>query len=124
MDFEATSLYLSATYYENSIYPKIKTCFASKPHMRFIFVEVFNNQTFNKNENESAILKIKNYNPPNLTIQHLPLKGKVKNIEANRIRNGKIIDTLTSVDSQKNVEIGGKVIKFHEGVIYRENFRI
>ena len=39
-------------------------------------------------------------------------------------RNGYIIDTLTSVDIQENVKIGGKVIEIHEGVIYRENFKI
>ena len=37
------------------------------------------------------------------------------------MRNRYIIDTLTSVDIQKNVKIGGKVIEIYEGVIYREN---
>ena len=38
------------------------------------------------------------YNPPNLIIQRLPIKEKLKNTEVNRMRNGYIIDTLTSVD--------------------------
>ena len=38
------------------------------------------------------------------------------------MRNGYFIDTLISVDIQENVEIGGKVIKIYEGVIYREKF--
>ena len=40
------------------------------------------------------------------------------------MRNGYIIDTLTSVDIQEIVEIGGKVVGIYEGVIYRENFKI
>ena len=40
------------------------------------------------------------------------------------MRNGYIIDTLTSVDIQEIVKIGGKVIEFYEGIIYRENFSI
>ena len=40
------------------------------------------------------------------------------------MRNGYIIDTLTSVDIQEIVKIGGRVIEIYEGVIYRENFKI
>ena len=40
----------------------------------------------------------------------------------NRMRSSYIIDTLTSVDNQEIVKIGGKVIQIHEGVTYRENF--
>ena len=40
------------------------------------------------------------------------------------MRNGYSIDTLTSVDIQEIVKIGGKVIQFYEGVIYKEDFRI
>ena len=40
------------------------------------------------------------------------------------MRNGYIIDTLTSVDIQEIVKIGGKFVEFYEGVIYRENFKI
>ena len=42
----------------------------------------------------------------------------------NRTRNGYIIDTLTSVDLQEIVKIGGKVIEIYEAVIYRENFKV
>ena len=38
------------------------------------------------------------------------------------MRNGCIIDTLTSVDICEIVKMGGKVIENYEGVIYRENF--
>ena len=40
------------------------------------------------------------------------------------MRNGYIVDHLTSVDIQEIVKIGGKVIEIYEGVIYRENFEI
>ena len=93
MDFDATSLYLSAIWVENSVYPKIETGFAFKPHMNKTFVDAFNNQTFNQDGDESAILRIKYYNPPDLIFQHLSVKEKVKNIEVNRMRNGYIIET-------------------------------
>ena len=83
-------------------------------------VEKFNNQTFTQG---SAILKIKVYNPKNLIVQHLPVKGKEKKIEIIRMRNGYIINHLTSVDIQKIIKIGGKVIEIYEGVIYLENFK-
>ena len=57
-----------------------------------------NNQTFNEDGSESAVLKIKYNNPLDLIFQHLPLKEKVRTIEVNRMRNGYIFDTLTSVD--------------------------
>ena len=40
------------------------------------------------------------------------------------MRNGYIIDTLTSVDICQIVKIGGKVIEIYEGVIYRDIFKI
>ena len=124
MDFDATSLYPSAMWDQNSVYPKIETGFAFKPYMNDIYVEAFNNQTFNEDGDESAILTIKYYNPPDLIFQHLPVKEKVKKIEVNRMRNGYIIDTLTSVDIQEIIKLGGKLVQIYEGVIYRENYKI
>ena len=124
MDFDATFLYPSAMWDENSVYPKIETGFAFNPNMNDIYVEAFNNQTFNEDGDESAILTIKYYNPPDLIFQHLPVKEKVKRINVNRMRNGYIIDTLTSVDIQEIVKIGGKVIEIYEGVVYREDFKV
>ena len=40
------------------------------------------------------------------------------------MKNGYIIDTLTSVDIQEIVKLDGTVIEIYEGVIYRENFKI
>ena len=107
-DFDATSLYPSAMWDEKSIYPRIKTGYSFTRDMNKYLVHRFNNQTFTQG---SAILKIKYYNPKNLIVQHIPVKGKEKKIEINRMRNGYIIDTLTSVDIQEIVKIGGKVIQ-------------
>ena len=73
MDFDATSLYPSAMWDENSVYPKIESGFAFKPHMNHVYVEAFNNQTFNEDGDESAILTKKYYNPPDLIFQPLPI---------------------------------------------------
>ena len=78
MDFDATSLYPSAMWDKNSVYPKIETAFAFKPHMNKTYVEAFNNESFNQDGDESAKLTIKYYNPPNLIYQHLPVEEKVK----------------------------------------------
>ena len=84
-------------------------------------VEKFNNQTFTQ---ESAILKIKYYNPKNLIVQHIPSKERVMKTEMNRMRNCYIVDTLTSVDSQEIVKNGGKVVEICERVVFRKNFKI
>ena len=52
------------------------------------------------------------------------MKEEFKIIEVNRIRNGYIIDTLTSVDIEEVVKTGGDVIQLYEGVIHRRNFKI
>ena len=120
-DFDAVSLYPSAMWDEKSIYPRIETGYAFTRDMNDELVEKFNNQTFTRG---SAILKIKYYNPRDLIVQHLPVKEKEGKIEINRMRNGYIVDTLTSVDIQEIVKIGGKVIEIYEGVVYRENFKV
>ena len=91
--------------------------------MNDAYVKAFIDQTFNEDGDESAILTIKYHNPPDLIFQHFPIKEKVKKIEVNRMRNGYIIDTLTSVDIQEIFEIGGKMIEIYEGVVYRENLK-
>ena len=88
MDFDATSLNPSAMWDEKSVYHEMEIGFAFKPHMNDVYVEAFNIQTFNQDGNESAILKMKYYNPPDRIFQHLTVKEKVKNIEVNCMRNG------------------------------------
>ena len=79
MDFDATSLYPSAMWDENSVYPKIESGFDFKPYMNDVYLKSLNDQTFNQEGDESAILKIKFYDPPNLNFQHPPVKEKAKN---------------------------------------------
>ena len=45
-------------------------------------------------------------------------------MEINRMRNGFIADTLTSVVIQEIVKIGGKVVEIYEGVIYKKNLNV
>ena len=118
--YDAKSLYPSGMWDENSIYPRIATGYAYTKNMNKRLVKKFNTGNFNQ---QSAILKIKYYNPKNLIVQHLPVKEREKKIEIIRMRNGYIIDTLTSVDIQEIVKIGGSVIEIYEGVINREIFK-
>ena len=106
---------------ENSIHPRIETGYAYTNNKNGEFVEKFKTGNFTEG---SATLKFKYYNPKNLIVQHLPVKEREKKIQINRMRNGYIIDTLTSVDIQEIVKIGGKVIEIYEVVIYRENFKV
>ena len=55
-DFDCVSLYPSAMWDKNSIYPKIETGYAFEKHMNDELAEKFNNQTFTQG---SALLKIK-----------------------------------------------------------------
>ena len=106
-DFDAVSLSPSAMSDPESIYPPIETGYAFTPDLIEDSVNKFNSQTFTQG---SAIIKIKYYNPKNLFVQHLPVKEEEKKVEINRMRNGYIVQTLTSVDIQEIVKIGGRVI--------------
>ena len=101
-EFDCTSLYPSAMWDKSSVYPKIETGYPFSPEMNDEQVTKFNNQTLTR---ESAILKIKFYNPKNLNVQHLPVKEKVNKIEINCMRNGYNIQVLTTVDKQEFVEV-------------------
>ena len=59
MGYDGISLYPSAMWDENSVYPKIESGFSFAPHMNDVYVEAFNNETFNEDGDESAILTIK-----------------------------------------------------------------
>ena len=109
---------------EYLVYHKIKPGFDFKPHMKGVYVEAINNPTFNQDGNESALLKMKCYNPPDLLFQHLTIKEKVKNNDVHRMRNGYTVDVLTSVDIQEVIKNGGKAIEIYEILIYRENFKL
>ena len=71
-----------------SVYLKLESGIDLKPHINKTYVDAFKHQIFNQDGNESPLLRIKCYNPPDLVFQPLPVKDKVKNIEVNRMRNG------------------------------------
>ena len=58
----------------------------------------------------------------NLLFEHVPIKEKIKNPckkkrleDINRMRNGLITDTLTSVDTVEIIKYGAFILKFFEG---------
>ena len=73
-DFDATSLYPSAMMDKKSVHPNIETGFAFIPDRKDVYSEAFNNKSFNQDGNESGILKLKFYNPPNLIFNIYQLK--------------------------------------------------
>ena len=97
----------------------IETGYAFTKDMNDELVEKFNTGIFTQG---NAILKIKYFIPKNLIVQQLPVKGREKETEINRMRDGYFTHTLISIESQEIVENRGKVIKIFEGVSYRENF--
>ena len=124
MVFDATRLYPSAKWDQNSLFPKIESVFAFKPHTNDVYVGASKYKTFNQEGNEGAILIKIFYNPPDLIFQKIPMKEKVNNIEVDRLRNGNNTDTLTNEDIQETAKVEGKLIQVYEGVIYREIFKL
>ena len=122
MDFDTTTLYPSAMWDENSVYPIIETGCSFKPDMKKTCLVAFNNQNFNEDGKESAILKINFYNPPDLIFQHLLIK-EVEFNEVKRMRNGYIIDTLRSVDFCEIGKTGAKLSEIYEGVFIEKTLR-
>ena len=85
---------------------------------------LFNSGRWNE-LNRSAFLTVKNHKPENLDFQHLPLKEKIKNPnknnrfqEINRMRNGFIIHSLTSVDFVELFRYGGIILEVFEGFLF------
>ena len=108
--FDSTSLYPSAMYDETSVYPKIETVYAFTSEMNDEIVNQFKTKTFTKSE----ILKIKCFNSQDIILQHISVREEeVKKVEVNRLRNGCIVDVLTSVDIREIVRVGGKVIEVY-----------
>ena len=72
--------------------------------------------------NRSAFLTVKYHNPENLVFQHLPVKEKTENLfknnrleEINGMRNGIIIDILTSVDITEINKCGSVILEIYGG---------
>ena len=83
MDYEATSLYPSAKWDENSSYPRIETDYAYTRNMNEKLVEKFHTGNFTRG---SAILKIICNIPKTLIFQNFPVKERVNEIEINCMR--------------------------------------
>ena len=121
VSYDFNSLYPSAQIDKKSTWPKIETVYPFKKHMNDSICTLFNNGRWNE-LNRSAFLTVKHHNPPNLIFQHLPIKEKIENpyknnrLEGiNRMRNGIIIDTLTSIDIVEIVKYGGIILEIFEG---------
>ena len=76
MNFDVNILYPAALWDEKSVCLKIESSFAFQPHKNDVYVELFSNQSFNPDDNESAILKNIFYNKPSLIFQHVTFKEK------------------------------------------------
>ena len=81
---------------------------------------LFNSERWNA-INRKAFLTVEYHNPENLVFEHFPVKKKIEspnenNIleEINTMRNGIIIDTLTSVDVVEIVKCGGVILEAYE----------
>jgi hypothetical protein len=123
MAFDATSLYPSAMWDAGSEFPDITSARPFKPSEEQEVLDLFNSQTFRP---RTGFFKIQYYNPPELFLQHVPVKETIekengKTLEASRFRNGRIIDHLNSVDIQEIVRVGGVIERIYEGVIYEKN---
>ena len=121
VSYDFNSLYPSAQIDKNSTWPKIETSYAFKKYMEESICTLFNSGIWPE-INKSVFLTIKYHNPENLIFQHLPIKEKIEKPyknnrfeEINRMRNGIIIDTLTSVDIVEIVKCGGEILEVYEG---------
>ena len=121
VSYDFNSLYPSAQIDKNSTWPEIETYYPFKKYMNDAICSLFISGRWNE-LNRSAFLTAKYHNPPNFLFQHLPIKEKIENPyknnrleEINRMRNGIIIDTLTSVDIVEIVKYGGIILEVYEG---------
>ena len=115
MEFDATSLNLTAKGDEKSINKKSETGYSFNSGMKNEVVEIFNSQAFIQVSGISEMLK---YNPKDSKIQQLQGKEGVRKTEMARMRTACTIDALTGVDIQEIVEVDGKILKIYERVIY------
>ena len=121
VSYDFNSLYPSAQIDKNSTWPKIETAYLFKKYMNDAVCYLFNSGKWNQ-LNRCAFLTVKHHNPDNLIFQHIPINENIKNPykknrleEINRMRNGIIIDTLTSIDIVEIVKYGGVILDVYEG---------
>ena len=121
VSYDFNSLYPSAQIDINSTWSKVETDNPFEKYMNESICSLFNTEKWNE-LNRCAFLTVKYYNPENLVFHHLPVKENIKNPyknirkeEINRMRNGIITDTLTSVDIVEIVEHGGIILEVLQG---------
>ena len=136
--FDATSLYASAKADKDSEYPDVTSARAFKQEDEQEFLILFNSQQFRP---RTAILTVLYEYPNNLFFQPMPVKDKIyatisdmdecgnvseikKKEDLIRFKNGEIHDTLSSVDVQEIVKVGGIIIKIYEGIVYEKNLEV
>ena len=107
--------------HDESVYPKIESGYAFTKDLHDELVSAFKNRSLTK---DSGSLGIKNHNPEDLVLHHVPVKEKAGKVEVIRLRIGCITDTFTSVGIQEIVEIGGKVFPIFDGIIFEGNFKV
>ena len=126
VSYDFNSLYPSVEIDFKSTWPKIQTTYPLKNCMSDAFCSLFNSDQL-KDLKKYAFLTVKYHNPENLIFQNLPITEKIKNPyknkrfePINRMRNGKKLDILTSVDVVEIVKCGGKILERYEG-FFRHN---
>ena len=120
VSYDFNSLYSSAQIDINSYWPKIEIAYSFKKYKSDAFCSLLNSGRLNE-LNRSAFLTVKHHNPENSVFLHLSVKEKIKNPyknnrleEVNRMRNGIIIDSLTSADFVEIVKCGAVGLKVFE----------
>ena len=107
VSYDFNSLHISAQRDINSTWPKIETAYPIGKNIISLICSLFNSGKWNELNrlNRSAFLIVKYHNTENVVFQHLSVKEKTKNPyknirleETNRMRNGEVLDTLTSGD--------------------------
>ena len=105
----------------NITWPKTETAYPFKKYLSDAVCSLFNTGKWNE-LNRCAYLTVKYHNPENLVFHHLPIKKKIENPyknnrleEINRMRNGVMLDTLTS-DIVEIVKYGGFILEVFEDV--------
>ena len=101
MDFDATSLYRSAMWYEKSIHARNETGYTYTKNKNDELVQKLNSGNFIQG---SDVWKLKYYIPENLIVQHVPDKENVNEIEVDRMRKGYIVNVLKSVDFKRTLK--------------------
>ena len=120
VSYDFNSLYPDAQLDIKSTWLKIETAHPFKKYTSDAVCSLFNRGRWNELK-RSAFLIVKDHNPENSIFQHHPVKEKIKNQcknnrlgEIGRMKNGVIIDTLTSVDIVEMVKCNGVILEVFE----------